>query len=144
MLIKLSRRGWHWCRGQNRRHASPKSQLSLFDKGKGLSITCREDTEEGVQVQLYSLLTSGGSWSGWSSPYPGQFDPGKQPSCSLYRKLDGLQIRSKYFFSFSLFFTMAPSLIKTNQPFYSDLILAKGMVVFQVSPIGSTCLFWLA
>ena len=28
----------------------------------------------------------------------------------------------------SLFFTMAPSLIETNYPFYSDLIFAKGMV----------------
>ena len=38
-----------------------------------------------------------------------------------------------YFFSLSLNFTMAPSLIETNQPFHSDLIFAKGMVASGVA-----------
>ena len=37
------------------------------------------------------------------------------------------------FFSLSLNFTMAPSLIETNQPFHSDLIFAKGMVASGVA-----------
>ena len=40
---------------------------------------------------------------------------------------------NRWNFSLSLLVTMAPSLISTNQPFYSDLIFAKGMVASGVA-----------
>jgi len=49
--------------------------------------------QRGVEIYLYSFFNLGARWSGWSTPRPGRFTPGKD-RYPLYRRLGGRQSRS--------------------------------------------------
>jgi hypothetical protein len=54
--------------------------------------------EQAMKVQRGSrgiALLSALDWGGWSIPRPGRFTPGKETRCPLYRRLGGLQSRSR-------------------------------------------------
>jgi hypothetical protein len=52
---------------------------SITKSNRGHPITGHEGPTGGVEVSLYSFLTSAIGGGGWSAPRPGRFTPGKYP-----------------------------------------------------------------
>ena len=59
-------------------------------KGKVHHTTCYEGPQGGIELWLYSILTSAVDWGGWSRPRPGRFTPGNKTPYALNRRQCGL------------------------------------------------------
>jgi len=79
-------------------------------------------------VNLNISLTSALDGSGWSTPRPGRFTPGKDSRCQSYRKLGGAQGRSGRMRKISLLLEFD---VWTSQP-VSELLSRPGCVIHTV------------
>jgi hypothetical protein len=55
------------------------SKRQQRNKGKGLPVTCYEDSQEGSDMALL-ILNLGAKWEWWTTPRSGRFGPGKGPT----------------------------------------------------------------
>ena len=74
--------------------ADPQTSLCK-GKGKKITFTLEQATKPsgGEEVWLYSFFNLGARWSGWSTPRPGRFNPGKYP-VPIVQEVGGPQGRS--------------------------------------------------